>query len=102
MSVEAMGRVWELDVSHREKIVLLRIADACDDGETFSVDISAAAKVCGVSHGGLMVCLARLHKSRLLIINRLACDDNGRFICHGVLTLLDGGRGDCAIPVRRA
>ena len=102
MSLAAMALVWEMDLPLHEKIVLLRIADGCDDGETFHVDISATAKACGLSDGALQACLESLQECRRLIINELRYDAEGRVYVQGVLTHMGTGGGNRERRIRRA
>lgn len=98
MSVSVMSWAWGLDIPTGEKMVLLALADRCnDDGQCWPGYASLAVK-CSMSERNVMRMVARLEDYGLLSISQRKNSDNGRQKTN-VYTLHSGSKpGDNLSP----
>jgi Cdc6-related protein, AAA superfamily ATPase len=73
MSVKVMGEVWDLDIPHSEKFVLLAMADhAHDDGTHVYPSVRHICRKTSMSERAVRGVLKKLRERGLLIVQRKA------------------------------
>lgn len=69
MSIKVMSMVWDSDLPSMERLVLLAVADFCDDQGKCWPSIARIATKCGMSERGVRKILRRLEDAGWLVTN---------------------------------